>query len=231
MNATGKTDLPTPPGFWKGQKLHGFCLLLLLIVLACGWVYSGKPYPAYFWVAALIPIIHQLFIWVVWRRRLASSETVSSDAFRLYLILFFLLFGSRFISLFALAWMDAGSLQLSSVNQILLSAILLLPGLYAAYSVARYFGMARAAGADHFDPRYRDMPFVKAGIFRYTSNGMYLYAFLLFWALAIGLNSSAALLVAAFSHAYIWVHFFATEKPDIEFIYSQNPSSTTLPTA
>ena len=96
---------------------------------------------------------------------------------------------------------------------------LVLPGIYAMYSVKRYFGMARAAGADHFDVRYREMPLVKDGIFRFTSNGMYLYAFLLFWAIAVGLNSSAALAVAAFSHAYIWVHFYATEKPDMNFLY------------
>jgi hypothetical protein len=90
------------------------------------------------------------------------------------------------------------------------------------YSTARYFGFSRAAGADHFDPRYRDMPRVTQGIFRFTSNGMYLYAFLLFWAIATGFNSSAAVVVAAFSHAYIWVHFYSTEKPDMNFIYSSS---------
>jgi len=48
---------------------------------------------------------------------------------------------------------------------------------------------------------------------------MYVFAFLLFWALGVGCDSSAALLVAAFSHAYIWVHFHATEKPDMRFLY------------
>jgi hypothetical protein len=66
------------------------------------------------------------------------------------------------------------------------------------------------------------MPFVRQGIFRFTSNGMYLYAFLLSWAIAIGFNSSAALAVAAFSHAYIWVHFYSTEKPAMEFIYTSS---------
>ncbi|NKB36886.1 MAG: hypothetical protein GKR93_06900 [Gammaproteobacteria bacterium] len=209
-----------PPDIWKGQSLHALCLLTLLLVLYYGWAYLGYPDPAYFWVAAFIPILHQVFVWVSWRRRLASSDSASALEFRIYLIIFFLLFASRFVSLFALGWMDGGSLHLSATSQFILIAILLFPGLYAAYSVARYFGMARAAGADHFDPRYRDMPFVKAGIFRFTNNGMYFYAFLLFWAVATGLNSSAALIVAAFSHAYIWVHFFATEKPDIKYLYS-----------
>ena len=96
----------------------------------------------------------------------------------------------------------------------------MVPSAYAIYSVHKYFGLARAAGADHFDSRYRTMPLVKKGIFRFTENGMYIYAFLSFWAIAIGFNSSAALIVAAFSHAYIWVHYFATEKPDMDHLYA-----------
>jgi hypothetical protein len=137
-------------------------------------------------------------------------------------VLFFLLFGGRFVSLFALAWEDRGSLHIGALLRISITGIFSVIGIYAMYSVLRYFGLKRAAGADHFDPRYRDMPFVRQGIFRFTSNGMYLYAFLLFWAIAIALNSSAALAVAAFSHAYIWVHFYSTEKPDMDFIYSSS---------
>ena len=119
-----------------------------------------------------------------------------------------------------LAWLDRGSLSLGPVTQAILTAAVAIPGIYAMYSVQRYFGMARAAGGDHFDERYRAMPFVREGIFRFTENGMYVYAFLLFWAIAIGFNSVAALYVAAFSHAYIWVHFFSTEKPDMDFLYA-----------
>jgi len=93
-----------------------------------------------------------------------------------------------------------------------LTILLAAPGFYAMYSVKRYFGLPRAAGADHFDAKYRNMPLVKKGIFRFTDNGMYLYAFLLFWAIAIGFDSIVALIVTAFSHAYIWVHFYATEN-------------------
>ena len=55
---------------------------------------------------------------------------------------------------------------------------------------------------------------------------MYVYAFLLFWMIAIGLDSSAALVVAAFTHAYIWVHFYATEKPDMDYLYASSQGST-----
>ncbi len=136
-----------------------------------------------------------------------------------YLAVFFMLFGGRFVTLTILAWLDRGSLSLYPITQVILTFALIVPGIYAMYSVQRYFGMARAAGGDHFDDRYRDMPLVTEGIFRFTSNGMYLYAFLLFWAIAVAFNSVAALIVAAFSHAYIWIHFYATEKPDMGFIY------------
>lgn len=76
--------------------------------------------------------------------------------------------------------------------------------------------MVRAAGADHFDPSYREVPLVKKGIFRFTDKGTYFYAFPPFWAIAIGFNSGAALAMAAFGHTYVWVHFCATEKPDME---------------
>lgn len=88
-------------------------------------------------------------------------------------------------------------------------------------SVRKYFGFKRAAGADHFDPAYRDLPLVNEGIFRFTNNGMYLFGFFLFWAVAIGFDSKSALAVAAWSHAYIWVHWFATEKPDMEYLYGK----------
>ena len=140
--------------------------------------------------------------------------------FQGYVVSFFVLFSGRFISLIVLACLDQGSLNLRPIPQSIATVICISLGLYAMYSVKRYFGMSRAAGADHFDSAYRTMPLVKEGIFRFTSNAMYVYAFLLFCSIAIGLNSKAALLVAAFSHAYIWVHYYTTEKPDMEYIYN-----------
>ena len=159
-------------------------------------------------------------MWLAWRLELQSAATSKTIGFHGYVVVFFVLFTARFLSLLALAWVDRGSLNLSIIPLTVLTMLLALPGIYAMYSVKRYFGMARAAGADHFDGRYRSMPLVRKGIFRFTTNGMYLYAFLLFWAIAVGFNSSAALSVAAFSHVYIWVHFYATEKPDMEFLYN-----------
>jgi len=212
----------TPPNIWVGQPLHWVCLATLLALVWVVWRHLGEPFPAAFWSAIAFPIVHQIFVWLAWRLELESSATSKTIGFQGYLVGFFLLFGGRFISLLALAWMDRGSLQLPIVPQATATILLTLLGIYAMYSVMRYFGMVRATGADHFDPRYRDMPLVREGIFQFTRNGMYVYAFLLFWAIAVGFNSTAALTVVAFSHAYIWVHFYATEKPDMDFLY---PSS------
>ena len=194
--------------------------MVLLTLIWAFWIYLGKPFPFAFWIATSFPIVHQVFVWIAWRLELLSSVTNKTIGFGGYVTCFFLLFVGRFISLFALAWLDRGSLHLQALPRIVLTGILVLLGIYAMYSTMRYFGMARAAGADHFDPRYRKTPFVRQGIFRFTNNGMYIYAFLLFWAIAVGFNSSAALTVAAFSHTYIWVHFYATEKPDMDYLYS-----------
>ena len=208
-----------PPSIWAGQRLHAVCLLSLLVVVFAAWHAMGRPLPAAFWAAVAVPVVHQAFVWLAWRVELRSAAVSKFLGFRGYLCCFFLLFASRFATLALLAWRDRGSLGLGGFGRAALIALLLAPGLYAGYSVVRYFGMPRAAGADHFQARYRTMPLVRDGIFRFTNNGMYVYAFLLFWAIALIGDSRAALLAAAFSHAYIWVHYFATEKPDMDFLY------------
>ena len=90
------------------------------------------------------------------------------------------------------------------------------------HSVRKYFGFARALGGDHFFERYRAMPMVREGAFRYSSNAMYAIVFLAFWGLALILNSRAALAVALFQHAYIWVHWYCTEQPDGVVLYGRS---------
>ena len=81
--------------------------------------------------------------------------------------------------------------------------------------------MDRAFGIDHFQPgTIGNESFVKRGIFKYTSNGMYVYGFLILWIPGILFQSEAALIVALFNHIYIWVHYYYTELPDIKIIYA-----------
>ena len=60
---------------------------------------------------------------------------------------------------------------------------------------------------------------IKEGIFRYTSNGMYVFGFLLLWVPALWYASAAGICAALFNHLYIWVHYYTTEKPDMRRIY------------
>lgn len=100
-----------------------------------------------------------------------------------------------------------------------------MPAVYTGRSIERYFGVKRALGADHFREEYRKMPLVKKGAFKYSSNAMYTYAFLLMWAVALLTGSQAALALALFQHAYIWVHVYCTEAPDMQLIYGGQGSS------
>jgi hypothetical protein len=131
--------------------------------------------------------------------------------------------------LILLATADHDSIEVLISLRVVACLTLGVPAAYTGYSVIRYFGMSRASGADHFDESYRSLPIVKEGIFRFTSNAMYAYAFLFFWMIAVAGASWAAIVVAGFSHIYIWVHYFCTERPDMKMIYggSNSPKRAT----
>ena len=218
-----------PPSLWKGQWLHALGLIPLLILSGLLWQQLGRPFPVLFWIAIAIPIVHQVYVWVAWRLELNHTTISESMGIRTYLILFFILLISRVIIIFALGWADAESLGMAVLPRVICTILLAIPAIYLGYSVKKYFGFVRAAGADHFDQEYREMPLVKEGIFRITNNGMYHFGFLLFWALSIGFDSAAALLATAFAHVYIWIHFYATEKPDMQYLYGQPTGEDTAP--
>jgi protein-S-isoprenylcysteine O-methyltransferase Ste14 len=104
----------------------------------------------------------------------------------------------------------------------LAAAVVAAPALWTVYSVGRWFGARRALGVDHFEPGF-DEPLVRRGAFAFVPNAMYTLAFLLLWAFAIAAGSRATLVTAAYQHALIWVHYFATERPDMQVIYEGRP--------
>ena len=209
----------TPPSLWAMQFYHLLGLAILLTLVGYAWTYLGQPFPVLFWSAVAIPIAHQVFVWLCWRLELNHSTISNSIGFKSYLVIFFTFLISRPIITIAIAYTDAESLGLPLLPRIILTTVLGVIFIYAAYSTEKYFGFARGAGADHFDPKYRTMPFVRGGIFKYTKNGMYAFVFFIFWTIAIGFNSALALLFAAYSHAYIWLHYFVTERPDMNYLY------------
>jgi len=186
----------------------------------------GIPTSVWLWIAILIPILHQLYVALIWRlelhTRIFSRRWGMERAFRGYAIGFSILFVSRLIALVFLAYSNADTLPIDPVWAWVLTAVITPLVLYLAYSVKRYFTIRRAYGIDHFDPEYR-VPFVRRGIFRYTRNGMYLIGLMILYLPGLLLHSEAALIVALFNHLYIWVHYFTVELPDIQYIYGSAP--------
>jgi hypothetical protein len=217
---------------FEKQGWHFFFLALLLVgiaLLARGDVLAGQLLgintQVWLWIAIAVPVAHQVTVWLLWRGQLNHGWMTSwfgEYGFPVYKVLFTVLFVARPVSLILLGISNFNSLPLNPTLAYVLAGILFVPFAYTMYSVAHYFGINRAYGIDHFDRSYRDKPFVKQGMFKYTDNAMYKFGFLVLWAIALVFLSKAALLAAAFNHLYIWVHFYFTELPDIRRIYARN---------
>lgn len=215
---------------FKGQAFHYLILAGLLAgvaALANNEVLAGQflgiATRCWLLLAIAVPVIHQFYVWFVWRAELnfglISRWFGKRPGFRYYSVGFSILFVLRLLTIITLALANRDSLTLNPAIAVMLAVGALLPALYLFYSVHRYFGIERAFGIDHFDDRYRTIPFVREGIFRFTTNGMYLFGFLVLWIPGLLLFSQAALLAALFNHIYIWVHYYCTELPDIRRIY------------
>ena len=174
---------------------------------------------SWFIIAMSVPIIHQAYVWICWRSELCWQSISNTIGFKGYVIIFFILIISR-LSAIVLCFVDYGSLYKPGWLAWILGLILFIPGAYTMYSVKKYFGFLRAAGADHFDPKYRDLPFENRGIFRWTPNAMYVFAIGIPFSFAVAAGSQSMFVVAIYTYISIWLHYFCTEKPDIVEIYS-----------
>jgi len=182
----------------------------------------GIETSGWFWFAIFIAIAHQIYVWAVWRLQLSTqwvTKKFPESGFTAYLIIFFILIFLRLLFVIFTAISNRGTILIQNEIKWPLVILLFILVIWLFYSVIRYFGFKRAAGADHFYPEYLKLPLVKEGIFRYSSNAMYMYGFLIFWLIAILAESKAALLLAGFNHIYIWVHYYCTELPDMKRIY------------
>ena len=174
----------------------------------------------WFLIAMFMPLIHQIYVWICWRSELCWKSVSNTIGFKGYVILFFILIISR-LSAIVLCFVDYGSLYKPSVIAWIISIIIFIPGAYTMYSVKKYFGFLRAAGADHFYQKYRDMPFEKRGIFKWTPNAMYVFAIGIPFAFAIATGSKSMFIVAIYTYISIWLHYYFTEKEDFKVIYGK----------
>ena len=217
--------------FFYRQGLH---FLLLLILIPTTWSLAAPVLEngswldisagSWFWLAVGGSVLHQVLGWIGFRLQLgwaALTRLFGSADMLIWGLLFFPLLIARPILIMGLARSTQNTLLLPELAAIFLGVILLIPVIYTAWSIYRYFGFIRGMGGDHFRMRYREKPLVKEGAFQWTGNAMYTFAPLLLWAIAFIVGSQAALTVALFEHAYVWVHYFCTEKPDMKIIYDK----------
>lgn len=215
---------------FEKQVLHYSLLVILLvavfIVSQGGGFLSGRflsiGTSVWFYLAIGSAILHQVYVWFCWRTQLHFSlitKAFGQKGFLYYSIGFAVLFTLRFGLVVGLAVSNANTLNANQWLLNILALIVAVPAFYLFYSVIKYFTVKRALGIDHFDPSYGNKPFVREGIFKFTSNGMYIFGLLILWIPGLLFSSQAALLAALFNHIYIWVHYYATEKPDIRRIY------------
>jgi len=214
---------------FEKQGWHILFLVLLIAgvtIVSQGDVLSGSLWnistESWLWIAVIIPVIHQVFVWLFWRLELHHGLITSwlgKSGFRIYKFIFTILFVARPISILLLGISNYSTLAFPPILVYGTAFLLLIPGIYTIYSVVHFFGMDRAYGIDHFDMSFRDKPFVNQGMFKYTKNAMYKFGFLILWSLALFNLSKGALLAVVFSHLYIWVHYYFTELPDIRHIY------------
>lgn len=177
-------------------------------------------------MAIAIPVIHQVYVWLIWRLELYQSTFTKryglKRSFSIYSTGFSILFVSRLITIIILAYSNKDTLHINPVLTYALTLLITTLVVYLFYSVKKYFTIERAYGIDHFDKHYSE-PYVKKGIFKYTDNGMYVFGLMILYLPGLLLLSEAALLAALFNHVYIWVHYYFTERPDMLEIYGDPP--------
>ncbi len=217
---------------FEKQFLHliGLSLLLYLLSIASQmegfWEGGALRISTRIWLymALANSIVHQLYVWLSWRLELhlnLLTRFLGKYAFKIYAFVFSLFLILRPVLIAMVAYANRHTIPVNRYVMMAVAATLLLPIAYLGYSIVRYFSFTRAFGIDHFDESYRSMPLVRQGIFRFTPNAMYLFGFTLLWAPAVFFSSVAALAFALFSHLYIWVHYFCTERPDMMRIYGR----------
>jgi hypothetical protein len=176
----------------------------------------------WFWASVVAAIVHQVIVAFIFRAQLGWSiltRLFGKADMIIWGVVFMPLLLARPFLIAGVAVANAGTADLPRWFELAAGGVLMVPAVYGAYSVGRYFGIDRALGGDHFRKRYRSMPMVREGIFAWSSNAMYAFIFLGLWAIALLTGSLAALAAALFQHAYIWVHYYCTEAPDMDLIY------------
>jgi hypothetical protein len=177
-------------------------------------------------LSILLAGLHQLITAAGFRLQLYRNfftKHFGNRDMQVWAMIFMPLLVARPIGLCLIGWADTMAISDWRVPEIAVGVMLIGVAVWGMHSVLVYFTLQRALGGDHFRDDIAAMPMVTKGVFKYTSNAMYGIIFLGLWGIALVFGSWNALVVALFQHAFIWVHMYCTEAPDMRRIYTQAP--------
>ena len=211
--------------FFKHQIWHiGGLIVLYYVALQMvdfetdSNVFLGISSKNWFLFSMLTPLLHQGYVWLCWRSELCWKTISRTIGFKAYVLIFFIIAILRLFSV-GLCFADYGTWFTPGWIAWSISVLIFIPFIYTIYSIKKYFGFLRATGIDHFDPNYKNIPFEKRGIFKWSSNAMYTFAIPVFFGFAFSSGSKAMFIFAAYSFIGTWLHYFCTEKEDFKVIY------------
>ena len=221
-----RTETPKTEIF-RGQIQHAM-IAALLTAGACtllrdnGGSFLGVSTLCWSYITIAVGLFHQSMVAVVFRLQLHFNIMVrllGDNALKVWAFLFLPFLAGRPILLVFVGIADYGSLGGERNVQLIAGALLFLLVPWTMHSVLKYFTLNRALGGDHFYDEYLNMPMVNQGAFKYSGNAMYTFVFSGMWGIGLLLGSWNALVLALFYHAYIWVHMYCTEEPDMRILY------------
>ena len=214
----------------EGQAQHA-AFAILMTVGACALLQNSADAPQLLGLSATgwaklsiaLAVAHQIIVAVVFRLQLyhnVMTRLFGSHDMRVWAAIFLPLLVVRPVTMILTGWADSMPIGPYFPAQFTLGLALVGVAIWGMHSVLVHFTLPRALGGDHFRDKYLTMPPVTGGVFNYTSNGMYGVVFLGLWGIALMFGSWNALVLALFQHAYIWVHMYCTEAPDMRRLYS-----------
>lgn len=218
---TSKTEI------FRGQMQHAMIAALITagtcsLLKSPEGTYLGVTPIFWAYITLAVGLFHQSMVAVVFRLQLHLDIMVrlfGGNALKIWGAMFLPFLAARPLLLLVAGLADAGSLGGDRTLQLVAGGLLMLPAIWGMHSVIKYFTISRALGGDHFFDQYVNMPLVDQGAFKYSANAMYTFVFLGMWGIALLTGSWNALVLALFNHAYIWVHMYCTERPDMDVIY------------
>jgi hypothetical protein len=214
------------------QGYHLLAFFLLTGLLYCtAWAYpDGETRivklstSQWIWFSWIFAGIFQYWVAFFWRLELYGgriSAWMGSVGFPFYRIGYIVFGLLRLLPLIPIAMTSRNTVSVPVWISLPFLVVTIPLSLWDLYCATVYFGVTRASGADHFNPAYRSANLEKRGIYKYIPDVIYTVVLLAMYHPGLVWQSAQGLITAAVHHAFVWVHYFCTEKPDMREIYGE----------